>query len=179
VLSLQPRSILSNYVLNPYWNWLVEQWPRWVAPNTVSVSWLQVAPPTPLSIHSIDHVLRVLARRVQLCDDALLRPGVLDREGRCNRSTPVDLLHVRSPRFPPSPERAPCRATARPRAAESPLPFYSPAIHLELTNVRDHEGGPPDCSYIRALTRSMGKRGFHPSMGFVGCNTLMYWLERA
>lgn len=34
----QPRSILSNYVLNPYWNWLVEQWPRSVAPNTVSAS---------------------------------------------------------------------------------------------------------------------------------------------
>jgi hypothetical protein len=29
------RSILSQYVLNPYWNWLVTLWPTWVAPNTV------------------------------------------------------------------------------------------------------------------------------------------------
>ena len=30
------RSILSKYVLNPYWNQLVKLWPKWVAPNTVS-----------------------------------------------------------------------------------------------------------------------------------------------
>ena len=172
---MQPRSILSNYVLNPYWNWLVEQWPRWVAPNTVSVSWLQVAPPTPLSIHSIDHVLRVLARRVQLCDDALLRPGVLDRKGRGHRSTSVDLLHVRPPRFP-HPPKIPLAA---PPHVIAPPSLLFRSIRLRLTNVRNHEGGPPDCSYIRALTRSTGKRGFHYSMGFVGCNTLMCWPERA
>lgn len=29
------RSILSRYVLNPYWNQLVKLWPKSVAPNTV------------------------------------------------------------------------------------------------------------------------------------------------
>jgi len=32
------KSLLSNYVLNPYWNWLVEQWPKSVAPNTITLS---------------------------------------------------------------------------------------------------------------------------------------------
>lgn len=32
------KSILSNYVLNPYWNWLVKQWPTSVAPNTITLS---------------------------------------------------------------------------------------------------------------------------------------------
>lgn len=30
------RSVISKYVLNPYWNRLVTLWPLWVAPNTVS-----------------------------------------------------------------------------------------------------------------------------------------------
>jgi hypothetical protein len=29
------RSLLSNYVLNPFWNWFVTLWPEWVAPNMV------------------------------------------------------------------------------------------------------------------------------------------------
>jgi ethanolaminephosphotransferase len=29
------KSILSKYVLNPFWNWLVTLWPKTVAPNTV------------------------------------------------------------------------------------------------------------------------------------------------
>lgn len=30
------RSVVSRYVLNPFWNWLVTLWPLWVAPNVVS-----------------------------------------------------------------------------------------------------------------------------------------------
>jgi len=30
------KSILSNHVLRPYWNWLVELWPKSVAPNTIT-----------------------------------------------------------------------------------------------------------------------------------------------
>ena len=30
------RSLISRYVLNPYWNWFVTLWPLSVAPNTVS-----------------------------------------------------------------------------------------------------------------------------------------------
>lgn len=29
------RSVVSNYVLNPYWNQLVKLCPTWIAPNTV------------------------------------------------------------------------------------------------------------------------------------------------
>ena len=29
------RSLLSNYVLNPFWTWFVTLWPEWVAPNMV------------------------------------------------------------------------------------------------------------------------------------------------
>ncbi|KAI0095189.1 Choline/ethanolaminephosphotransferase [Irpex rosettiformis] len=34
------RSLLSRYVLNPYWNWLVTLWPTWIAPNTITMSGL-------------------------------------------------------------------------------------------------------------------------------------------
>ncbi|KZT42602.1 Choline/ethanolaminephosphotransferase [Sistotremastrum suecicum HHB10207 ss-3] len=34
------KSLLSNYVLNPYWNQLVKLWPLWVAPNTITLSGL-------------------------------------------------------------------------------------------------------------------------------------------
>ena len=30
------RSILSKWVLNPFWNWFVTLWPTTIAPNTVS-----------------------------------------------------------------------------------------------------------------------------------------------
>jgi len=32
------KSFLSNHVLNPYWNWLVGFWPKWVAPNVITLS---------------------------------------------------------------------------------------------------------------------------------------------
>lgn len=31
-------SLLSKYVLTPYWSWLVELLPRWYAPNLVTLS---------------------------------------------------------------------------------------------------------------------------------------------
>ncbi|EIM83608.1 Choline/ethanolaminephosphotransferase [Stereum hirsutum FP-91666 SS1] len=34
------KSLLSNYVLNPYWNWLVTLWPKSVAPNTITLTGL-------------------------------------------------------------------------------------------------------------------------------------------
>ncbi|KAI5117533.1 hypothetical protein M0805_004766 [Coniferiporia weirii] len=34
------KSILSRYVLNPYWNWLVKLWPTSVAPNTITLTGL-------------------------------------------------------------------------------------------------------------------------------------------
>ncbi|KAG8984872.1 hypothetical protein FRB94_010715 [Tulasnella sp. JGI-2019a] len=30
------KSILSKYVLNPFWTWFVTLWPTWVAPNTIT-----------------------------------------------------------------------------------------------------------------------------------------------
>jgi hypothetical protein len=36
--SLIYRSLLSNYVLNPFWTWFVTLWPEWVAPNVVRVN---------------------------------------------------------------------------------------------------------------------------------------------
>jgi len=32
--------LLSNYVLNPFWNWFVTLWPEWVAPNMITLSGL-------------------------------------------------------------------------------------------------------------------------------------------
>ncbi|KAI0706168.1 Choline/ethanolaminephosphotransferase [Cytidiella melzeri] len=34
------KSLLSRYVLNPFWNWLVTLWPTWVAPNVITMSGL-------------------------------------------------------------------------------------------------------------------------------------------
>ena len=34
-LNVHRRSLLSNYVLNPFWTWFVTLWPEWVAPNMV------------------------------------------------------------------------------------------------------------------------------------------------
>lgn len=30
------KSILSKYVLNPFWTWFVTLWPTWIAPNTIT-----------------------------------------------------------------------------------------------------------------------------------------------
>jgi hypothetical protein len=29
------KSVVSRYVLSPFWNWFVTLWPKWIAPNTV------------------------------------------------------------------------------------------------------------------------------------------------
>ncbi|KAF8636169.1 hypothetical protein AX17_003741, partial [Amanita inopinata Kibby_2008] len=34
------KSLLSRYVLSPYWNWLITLWPRNVAPNTITLTGL-------------------------------------------------------------------------------------------------------------------------------------------
>ncbi|CAL1694727.1 unnamed protein product [Somion occarium] len=34
------KSLLSRYVLNPFWTWLVTLWPTWVAPNVITLSGL-------------------------------------------------------------------------------------------------------------------------------------------
>ncbi|OBZ79805.1 hypothetical protein A0H81_01304 [Grifola frondosa] len=31
------KSLVSRYVLNPFWTWLVTLWPTWVAPNTITL----------------------------------------------------------------------------------------------------------------------------------------------
>jgi len=36
------KSIVSKYLLGPFWNWFVTLWPKTVAPNTVRVSSLCV-----------------------------------------------------------------------------------------------------------------------------------------
>lgn len=36
------RSVISRYVLHPFWNWLVTLWPVWVAPNVITLSGLVV-----------------------------------------------------------------------------------------------------------------------------------------
>jgi len=33
--SLPARSLVSRYVLGPFWNWFITLWPLSVAPNTV------------------------------------------------------------------------------------------------------------------------------------------------
>ncbi|GBE77604.1 Uncharacterized CDP-alcohol phosphatidyltransferase class-I family protein [Sparassis crispa] len=34
------KSLITRFVLNPFWNWLVTLWPTWVAPNTITLSGL-------------------------------------------------------------------------------------------------------------------------------------------
>ncbi|PFH47783.1 hypothetical protein AMATHDRAFT_151285 [Amanita thiersii Skay4041] len=36
------KSLLSRYVLSPYWNWLITLWPRTVAPNTITLTGLAI-----------------------------------------------------------------------------------------------------------------------------------------
>ncbi|KAI0053462.1 Choline/ethanolaminephosphotransferase [Auriscalpium vulgare] len=36
------KSLLSNYVLNPFWTWFVTLWPKSVAPNTITLSGLSI-----------------------------------------------------------------------------------------------------------------------------------------
>ncbi|KLO06071.1 hypothetical protein SCHPADRAFT_883163 [Schizopora paradoxa] len=36
------KSILSKYILNPYWTQLVKLWPKWVAPNTITLTGLSL-----------------------------------------------------------------------------------------------------------------------------------------
>ncbi|KAF8274305.1 hypothetical protein EI94DRAFT_1714111 [Lactarius quietus] len=36
------KSLLSNYVLNPFWTWFVTLWPTWVAPNLITLSGLAI-----------------------------------------------------------------------------------------------------------------------------------------
>jgi len=36
------KSLLSNYVLNPFWTWFVTLWPEWVAPNMITLSGLAI-----------------------------------------------------------------------------------------------------------------------------------------
>ncbi|KAF9012789.1 choline ethanolaminephosphotransferase [Hymenopellis radicata] len=36
------KSLLSRYVLNPFWNWFVTLWPKTVAPNTITFSGLMI-----------------------------------------------------------------------------------------------------------------------------------------
>ncbi|KAI0253196.1 Choline/ethanolaminephosphotransferase [Lactifluus subvellereus] len=36
------KSIVSNYVLNPFWTWFVTLWPEWVAPNTITLTGLAI-----------------------------------------------------------------------------------------------------------------------------------------
>lgn len=63
------KSLLSNYVLNPYWNWLVKLWPKWVAPNTVRLFTICAAYHANFSL---DHPLWFRASIYQLLDAALL-----------------------------------------------------------------------------------------------------------
>ncbi|KAF8715619.1 hypothetical protein AX14_012562 [Amanita brunnescens Koide BX004] len=36
------KSLLSRYVLSYYWNWLITFWPRYVAPNTITLTGLSI-----------------------------------------------------------------------------------------------------------------------------------------
>ncbi|EPQ60086.1 Choline/ethanolaminephosphotransferase [Gloeophyllum trabeum ATCC 11539] len=36
------HSIVSRYILNPFWNWFVTLWPLWVAPNVITLTGLSL-----------------------------------------------------------------------------------------------------------------------------------------
>ena len=51
------NSLVSRYVLGPYWNWLVTLFPRWVAPNTITLMGLLLVVGNVLSLLYLDHDL--------------------------------------------------------------------------------------------------------------------------
>ncbi|KAI0029498.1 choline ethanolaminephosphotransferase [Vararia minispora EC-137] len=36
------KSLVSNYILNPFWTWFVTLWPTWIAPNAITLSGLAI-----------------------------------------------------------------------------------------------------------------------------------------
>jgi hypothetical protein len=126
-----------------------------------------------------DNILWVCSRPRQLRNDALLRPRVLDREGRRHWSTPVDLLHVGSlPLFLSFGENS-RRVIARVRAAEACFPLSTLIFHFGLTGVCDFSGGQPGCFCTKALTQLMGKHEFCLVYDLSAKACLMYRSERA
>jgi len=57
-MQLLHRSLLSRYVLNPFWTWFVTLWPVSVAPNTVCCLFLVLYVSAHLGAFSflIDHI---------------------------------------------------------------------------------------------------------------------------
>ncbi|KAH0837787.1 hypothetical protein J3R83DRAFT_5967 [Lanmaoa asiatica] len=56
------KSLLSRYVLGPYWNWFITLWPLTVAPNTVR-SQINLSAPAELT-PSVDNPSRACYSRV-------------------------------------------------------------------------------------------------------------------
>jgi len=91
------RSLISRYVLNPFWTWFVTLWPLSVAPNTVSHRTRFFVGPISvreLILLLIDHSDWVSHRFLQLFHDALLWSHVSYGKGGCGRSSTLAIFHV-------------------------------------------------------------------------------------
>ena len=60
-------SLISKYILGPYWNWLVSLFPTWIAPNTITLSGLALVGINCVSLLYLDPNLQ--------CPASKLRPG--------------------------------------------------------------------------------------------------------
>ncbi|UZJ53887.1 hypothetical protein CBS101457_003207 [Exobasidium rhododendri] len=79
-------SLVSKYILGPYWTWLVSLFPTWVAPNTITLSGLALVGLNVITLLLLDPGLQ--------CPASKLRPGY-DARG------PDDILATKPllPRF--------------------------------------------------------------------------------
>jgi ethanolaminephosphotransferase len=60
-------SLVSKYILGPYWNWLVSLFPTWIAPNTITLSGLLLVGLNFITLLSMDPNMQ--------CAASKLRPG--------------------------------------------------------------------------------------------------------
>lgn len=76
-------SLVSKYILGPYWNWLVSLFPTTIAPNTITVSGLALVGLNFLTLLAWDPTLN--------CGAAKLTPGY-DARGPNDILPPTPLL---------------------------------------------------------------------------------------
>ena len=94
------NSLVSRYVLGPYWNWLVTLFPRWVAPNTITLMGLLLVVGNVLSLLYLDHDLEN-STRVR-AEAQLARPhgGSLPVVPLLHNAGPVSYTHLTLPTIP-------------------------------------------------------------------------------
>lgn len=89
------RSVISNYVLNPFWTWFVTLWPLSIAPNMVSSThfWTILI----LICGFLDHTIGLPDSGHQFCELVVLWPSFSDGERWSEWAATMDLFHASQP----------------------------------------------------------------------------------